>query len=142
MKYLIIKSCARKQINVQQRWLLFRWEKMQTAKTCNQCQMFICGNGKAGCLCKHIQVQRTGLRDMHTQIPLGLLLTLIFFFSCLTSRRKVYDQKSPLRRRCSSPVVQSSKQDGRMVSQSLYFRLPITLIDFNKKKNPRGANML
>ncbi|XP_028267535.1 centrosomal protein of 112 kDa isoform X5 [Parambassis ranga] len=37
----------------------------------------------------------------------------------LHQRRKVYDQKSPSRPRCSSPVIQSSKQDSRMVEGGL-----------------------
>lgn len=102
--------------------------------------MLICVNSEAGCLRKHIHMlcfhmqtegrEQTPETCIHTYCRLTSH-TLYLFLSCiLSSRRKLYEDKTPSRPMSSSLLKQSPRHDARMVSSSPYFKLSTTPLDF------------
>lgn len=66
----------------------------------------------------------------HTYFRLPLTLFLLFVSHVLSSRRRLYEEKTPSQPMSSSPLKQSPRHDARMVSSSQYSRLSTTPLDF------------
>lgn len=102
-------------------------------KPCNQCQMLICVNSEAGCLRKHIRMQAEGQEQTPETSETCILyinFTHSFFCFSLSSRRRLYEEKTPSRPMSSSPLNQSPRHDARMVSSLPHFRLSGTPLHF------------
>lgn len=98
-------------------------------KPCNQCQMLMCVNSKAGCLRKHIHMQRE--RDdsrlqRHAHTAVNLSLFSFCSVSRFSSRRRLYEENTQSRRLASSLLKQSPRLDARRVSPSLHLTVNYT----------------
>lgn len=94
--------------------------------------MLICVNREAGCLRKHIHMQTEGREQTpETQTYCRITShTSLFLSHVLSSRRRLYEDKTPSRPTSSSPLKRSPRRDARMVSSSPCFRLSTTPLDF------------